>query len=106
MRNLHLVQDLTPDALDARFFRHNSDRMAHIRRAAKNECLAEFRSLGDHDAERRRIVLWRVPTNNPFYDPKRRPLLKIPFLAFADESIEDTDEVLLPVIHTIMSEAK
>jgi hypothetical protein len=46
-----------------------------------------------------------VPEGNPFYDPARRPLLKIPFLLFADETVEDTDEVLLPLVHQIMVDA-
>ena len=55
-------------------------------------------------ARRRRILLWRVPKQSPYYDKIHQPLLKIPFLAFADETIEDTDDVLLPIIEGIMSE--
>jgi len=91
---------------DAEFFTFHPDRRAHIRKPRGAECEREFRSLGDHLASRRRILLWRVPEGNPAYDPIRRPLLKIPFLAFADETIEDTDEILLPIIHDIMQQAR
>jgi len=30
----------------------------------------------------------------------------VPFLMFADESIEDTDEVLAPILHGIMEDAR
>ena len=32
-------------------------------------------------------------------------ILVIPFLAFADETIEDRDDILLPLIHRIMMDA-
>ena len=70
-----------------------------------DECELEFRSLGGHDKNRRRLIRGRVPADNPFYDPDRPQLLKIPFLAFADETIEDTDEILLPILHDIMKRA-
>ena len=105
---------------DARFFTDHPDRRARIRLPEKeivvnrqraagvvDEMEAEFRTLGDHKRDRRRVLVWRVPEGNPFYDPDRRPLLKIPFLLFADETVEDIDEVLLPLIHQIMmDEAK
>ena len=31
-------------------------------------------------------------------------ILKIPFLLFADETIEDDDRTLAPIVHEIMSE--
>ena len=103
---------------DAQFFADHPDRQARIRLprlermidqqrrvAYVEEARGEFFSLGPHDKTRRRIILWRVPADNPFYDPKKRPLLKIPFLAFADETIEDRDDVLLPIIDGIMRDA-
>lgn len=66
----------------------------------------EFRTLGAHDVKRRRVILWRVPSDNPHYDPKRPGILKIPMLAFADETIEDTDAILLPIIHGLMEQAR
>lgn len=96
---------------DEGFFVDHPDRHARIRRAYRGECEGEFWSLGGHSRERRRIILWRVPEQNPhFVELKKRngdkvPVLKIPFLAFADESIEDTDAILLPIVSQIMSEA-
>ena len=104
---------------DGQWFSDHPDRSAHIREPIKiveidrkhgtrfgNECEMEFLSLGDHNKDRRRILLWKVPVDNPFYDPKKPAILKIPMLAFADESIEDTDAILLPIIHEIMVNAR
>lgn len=94
------------DNSDKRFFELHPDRQSHIRLPYENECAGEFFSLGDHNRTRRRILLWRVPRDNPYHAQLREPILKIPFLAFADESIEDDDTILLPIIHQIMSEAQ
>lgn len=103
---------------DEQFFAQHPDRQAHIRkptfapvrdsqRAVRylDECELEFRSLGPHQKERRRIVLYRVPKDNPMFDPAKQQILKIPLLAFADETIEDEDRVLLPIIHRLMMDA-
>jgi len=100
---------------DTTFFNQHPDRYAHIRKPFKglyvnkqravgyaDECEREFRALGEHVAERRRILLWRMPADNHYYDPEKPQILKIPFLLFADETVEDTDEVLLPIIHDLM----
>ncbi len=100
---------------DSQFFTQHPDRQAHIRkpefkpvrdkqgavRYLDEEELA-FRRLGPHQKERRRILLYRVPADNPLFNPVERQILKIPFLAFADETIEDRDDILLPLIHRIM----
>jgi hypothetical protein len=65
----------------------------------------EFWSLGEHNKDRRRILLWRVPESHPAYDPKEMKILRIPFLLFSDETIDDTDSTLLPIIHEIMVNA-
>jgi hypothetical protein len=90
---------------DEHFFTFHPDRQIRIRLPEGNECQNEFRSLGDHNAARRRILVYRVPKDNPYYDPNKRPLLKIPFLLFSEESVEDTDEILLPILHEIMMDA-
>ena len=103
---------------DGQFFATHKDRYAHIREPRKmlvklpsrqmkyvDEMAGEFWSLGDHDKNRRRILLWRVPEHHPAYDPKEVQILRIPFLLFSDESIEDTDAILLPIVHQIMSDA-
>jgi hypothetical protein len=104
---------------DTQFFAQHPDRYARIRKPRmeltinnyrnilRSECEAEFRSLGDHNKDRRWIILWRVPPDNKYYDPDKPQILKIPFLLFADETVEDTDEILLPIIHELMiDEAK
>lgn len=104
---------------DAQFFTDHPDRQARIRAPSKvieingqrgasvvDEMRGEFWSLGDHDKSRRRIIVYRVPPDNPMYDPARPQLLKIPILLFADETITDEDSALLPEIHRIMLEAR
>jgi len=56
------------DAADKIFFQKYPDRFSHIRKPHSDECQGEFWSLGDHDRKRRRIILWRVPPDNAFYD--------------------------------------
>jgi hypothetical protein len=103
---------------DIAFFTDHPDRQARIREPAKkieigrqrgaavvDEMQGEFWSLGDHDKSRRRVIVYRVPRDNPMYDPKKPQLLKIPILLFADETIVDEDRVLLPEVDRIMREA-
>ena len=88
---------------DANYFRRWPDRFFHIRNAYKGENAGEFWSLGSHDENRRRIILTRVDYEmKPLPDNK---VLKIPFLAFADETIEDDDDVLQPIVRDIMADA-
>lgn len=108
------------DEEDARFFFRHPDRRAHIRDAHQAELVIdkqrsatyvgemerEFRALGPHNRDRRRILLWRIPSDNPFYDVQKPGILKIPFLAFSDETIEDRDDILLPVLEEIMQGVK
>ena len=93
------------DNSDRNFFKEHPDRDAHIRLPFTDECAGEFWQLGDHQRTRRRILMWRVPKDSPYYHPERMPFIKIPFLAFADESIEDRDDILLPIIELVMAEA-
>ena len=75
------------DEEDVRFFFSHPDRTCHIRlprmateveidaqrsTAYVGEMEREFRTLGAHRRDRRRIILWRVPADNPFYDPGSR----------------------------------
>lgn len=101
------------DDPDAQFFVDHPDRKTHIREPRKDlhvdaqravryldECELQFRALGMHDRKRRRILLTRVDfVGDPLPD---NCVFKIPFLAFADETIEDRDGVLLPIINDIM----
>jgi len=104
---------------DEEFFTVFPDRHYRIRKPDKalvkdkqravrylDEMELEFRSLGPHDQNRRRIIVWRVPEGNPHYDPRRRKLLAVPMLLFGDESIEDSDAILGPILHEIMTQAR
>lgn len=91
------------DQSDKNYFVSHPDRKAHIRNTYQDECKGEFWMLGEHDKDRRRIVIIRVDyEGNSLPDNK---VLKIPMLAFSDESIEDSDEVLLPIVKQLMAEA-
>lgn len=98
------MSDLHPIDTDRHWFEQHPDRTSHIRNPIGKESVGEFWQLGPHNSGRRRFLLWRVPDNHPM--KRMYPLLKIPFLAFADETIEDTDKVLLPLIDQIMNDAK
>ncbi len=91
-----------PLDLDGNFFRQHSDRQTLIRMPFGDEAEDDFNTLGPHARERRRIIVYKVPANNEIAPGK---LLRIPFLAFADESIENSDAVLLPFVHEIMGNA-
>lgn len=96
---------MTHDPLDfdGNFFRQHSDRQTLIRWPFGEEADTDFATLGPHARERRRIIVYKVPLNNEIAPGK---LLKIPFLAFADETIENSDDVLLPFVHEIMENAR
>lgn len=88
---------------DETYFRRYPARKYHIRNAYKGECHGEFCTLGPHSENRRRIILTRVDAlQEPIPDNK---VLKIPFLAFADESVEDSDDILFPIVRDIMTDA-
>lgn len=88
------------DNSDRNFFKQHPDRKCHIRLPFQGEAAGEFFSLGDHNRARRRIMLCRVDA-----DGRKLPdgkILKIPFLAFFEESLEDRDDILLPIVQEIM----
>jgi hypothetical protein len=102
---------------DAQFFAQHPDRRVRIRspdgpkpvtdvqRAVRylSECELEFRSLGLHDKSRRRIIAWRTEASHPTHP---LTIIKVPFLAFADETISDDDATLLPILDQIMRQAQ
>src|ERR1700733_12766215 len=100
---------------DAQFFQQHRDRRARIRlpgrepykdqqRAVRylSEQELQFRSLGPHDTSRRRIIVYKTPADHPTHPDH---IMKIPFLAFADETISDDDATLLPIVDSIMKQA-
>lgn len=84
---------------DWQWFLANPTRKARIRQPDTGEAEAEFRTLGPHSKDRRRILIWRIPNDAPMMAGQ---LVPIPFLAFADEEIANEDRVLLPIINEIM----
>ena len=84
---------------DAKWFSEHRDRKTRIRDVVGSEKADEFASLGDHDYARRRIIAVRVPQGRGW------AIMAIPFLAFSDESIEDDDATLLPIVDGIMRRA-
>ena len=101
---------------DAQFFAQHPDRQARIRlpeglittdkrthhTSVTHECELDFRRLGAHDRNRRRILVWRTPASHPTHPDH---MMRIPFLLFADESVEDDDATLLPILSEIMRNA-
>lgn len=100
---------------DSQFFTDHPDRMARIRppgrapfkdqqRAVRylSESELEFRSLGPHDERRRRIIAYRTASTHPTHP---NTIIKIPLLLFADETVEDRDDVLLRIVHDMMIQA-
>lgn len=98
------------DRSDELFFGGYRDRKARIRKpwtlGIVSECMDEFRSLGSHDPSRRAILVWRISPDHPSYELYPNHLLKIPFLKFADETIENRDDILLPIIQKLMEAAR
>lgn len=90
------------DQRDASFFKQHLDRYAHIRQPFHDECRGEFWSLGEHDKDRRRIILWRLAPGHPEYAQYKEQVFKMPFLA--DETVEDRDDILLPLIDRVMQD--
>lgn len=101
------------DLTDQQFFTQYPGRKYRIRLPTKqmvidrqrgshvvDECELEFRSLGDHRRDRRRIVLCRADHRGNLLPDHR--ILKIPFLLYADETIEDDDATLAPICFEMM----
>jgi hypothetical protein len=97
---------------DIQFFTEHPDRRARIRLPGKvahrdaqrsvrylDECEIEYKHLGGHDPKRRRIIAYRLPDDHLTHP---NHIMKIPMLLFADESVEDTDAVLVPMVAELM----
>ena len=89
---------------DEAFFREHPYRRFHIRKPLYDkEFDVQFWSLGDHAHDRRRVIAVRVNPRGAFL--KGHPIMQIPFLAFIDEEIADTDEMLKPIVDEMMADA-
>jgi hypothetical protein len=87
---------------DVQWFQDHPDRNARIRVPAFAEFMAEWQQLGMHHMSRRRVLVWRVPKKNPKRHLVPDGLMRIPFLPFADESIEDDDKTILTILDDLM----
>ena len=88
-------------ASDSEFFAAFPARKARIRPPDDGEERQAFLQMGPHDSKRRRIIVVRVPDGQ-----WKGALMPIPFLLFADETVEDTDETLMPLVQEIMLNAR
>jgi hypothetical protein len=94
---------------DGAWFAEHRDRKIRIRLPGKGrapdktESEEEFRSLGSHERSRRRIIVAAVsPVSAAQFGRPGMKFMKIPFLLFADETVEDRDDVLLPILDEVM----
>lgn len=105
MTETRALQELY-DRGDKAFFQQHADRLTRIRNPWRfgnvTECQGEFWTLGPHDVDRRAILVFRIGPGHPSYEQYPNHLLKIPLLKFADETIEDRDDILLPIIRELM----
>ena len=90
---------------DPVWLRQRPKRQARIRAPAPGEFDQAWRMLGMHNTDRRRVLVWRVPKSNPHRGMVPDGLMRLPFLALADESIEDDDGILLPILDGLMKDA-
>ena len=89
---------------DSIFFTTHKDRQLRIRAPCEDVYTKEFRGFGPHLKHRRRVIVSRISMRM-----KARhnvDFMRIPFLLFADETVEDTDETLRPILHKIMLDAR
>jgi hypothetical protein len=94
----------TIETADETFFADHPDRKYRIRLPASDaEFHFEFETLGPHESDRRRIIVARVPPGLAMVF--HLTLMPIPFLAFADETIEDRDDIIGPIFKGIMANA-
>lgn len=90
---------------DEWFFRDRPRRQCRIRPPGVTEFATAWLLLGDHDATRRRVCVWRVPKDNPYRKLVPDGLIRVPFLARSDESFDDSDAVALAVLDELMRDA-
>lgn len=87
---------------DEQFFKQHTDRRARVRKARDGEFKGEFASLGPHEPNRRYVIVWKT---DPVPGFSRGRVLKTPFIATADESIEDSERVARELLDGAMRQA-
>jgi hypothetical protein len=88
---------------DRIWFKEHPARKMRLRPPIDDEYETEFRGFGMHAKDRRRIIVFRISTG-----AGRRhnvDFARVAFLLFADETVEDTDEIIGPILGQLMREA-
>lgn len=88
---------------DRTFFTSHRDRKLRIREPIGEECRREFVQFGQHAEHRRRVIVSRIPAG--MMKRHNVDFMRIPFLLFADETVEDRDDILAPILGQIMRNA-
>lgn len=88
---------------DARFFEKHARRNFRIRRPVDGEYDKEFQSLGEHNLDRRRVIVKRVERVKVIMSGIK--YMPIPFLLFGDETVEDRDDILALIFDGVMKNA-
>lgn len=91
------------DIIDERWFSQHPDREVRIRVPEAGESESDFRTLGLHSLRRRRIIAVRA--HGALAARMKIKVMRIPYLLFADETVEDTEENLRPIVDRLMREA-
>ena len=90
---------------DLRYFTQLPKRQTRLRTPAPGEFVTSWRLLGDHQPDRRRVLIWRVPADNPGRRLIEDGLMRIPILLRSDETVENDDATLLPILDAQMRAA-
>jgi hypothetical protein len=90
---------------DKWWFKDRPRRQCRIRNPVAGEFSTAWQMLGDHDATRRRVAVWRVPRDNPYRKLVPDGIIRVPFLARSDESFADDDTVTMRVLDELMRDA-
>lgn len=89
---------------DRAFFAEHPDRKLRIRTPILTEYEREFQTMGLHQKSRERVIVTRVtPDISRSYG---FDFMRIPLLQAADETIEDRDDILAPVLKELMAAAQ
>ena len=91
------------DMLDEKWFKDHRDRECRIRLPEAGEDESKFQTLGPHLVRRRRIIAVRA--HGALAARMGIKVMRIPYLLFADETVEDTEENLRPIVDQLMSQA-
>ena len=90
---------------DPLYFRQQPRRSHRLRTPAPGEFAHAWQTLGGHEASRRRVLVWRVPKDNPMRDAVPGGMMRIPFIMRQDEAIADDETTLATLLAHMMKDA-